>query len=472
MTDPSDSKGSPTPRRIQFRFSIRFLLLATLLIAVILVLSIKRARECQKEMAVVEELLASDVKIVRLPPSTFEKILGERFSKQSWVVNLAHDQAEHLELLSKLEKVKTIDVNNLSHKDLSAFSNFKNLESLTLGGAWELKTLDGIEGLQSLRTFSLSDAWRVTTARPLANLKKLEEVSFFHHDGNTCSFEDLDEVLHEMTGLKSFVAFECPVKSLDAFENCKNLEHLELWLDGAGITSLNGLVDLPCLQKLDLSDAGEIEDWSALQSMTELTELRITGFCTDSLDFLSKLKKLKTLELRLVHELLTRGGKTLGEALEPMLLPQLEKLSISSAEIVTLDEYFSLERFSQLRELTIWGAGYQPTEEEFRALLADPENSDLIPGYPLLKIARLKQLSSLGTLHLMNVGKLNSLDGIESLGSLKEFRLSGCTELSDIKTLKQLFSLKAIKIFNCKKIPAQQITNLKVALPNTKIVAY
>lgn len=469
MSDLTDSKGSPTPRGIRFRFSIRFLLLATVLIAVILVLSINRARECQKEMAIIKELRVAGLRIERLPPTTFEKILGERFSKQSWKAYVDHDKTELLEQLSKLEKVKSIHAQGGELRNLSAFSKFENLEVLTLNDAWKVEILDGIENLQNLRSFELADACRVKTAKPLASLKTLEELSFFNQDGDTCSFEDLDEVLHEMPGLKSFVAYECPVRSLDAFENCKNLEHLELWLDAAGITSLEGLVGLPRLQKLDLSDSAEIEDWSAMGSLTELTDLRIASCGASSLDFLSKLQKLKTLELRLSYELLTRDGKTLGEALEPMLLPQLEKLKISSRELAALDEQFSLERFSQLQELTIFRDGYQLKIEELQAFIADPDNHEFAERPPTLPLCQLKKILSLRTLYIEGVNRLTSLDGIESLDSLKQVRLRSCDELSDIKTLKQLVSLDEIEFVFCKKIPQQQISNLKAALPNTKI---
>ena len=437
--------------------------------AVILTWGITRYKECRKEIAIVEELRADNVKIKRLPLTTFEKILGERFTKQSWEVNL-DAQPEHLERLSKLERVNSIRARGGDLTNLAAFSKLANLESLELVGAWQLKTLVGIEHLQNLRIFELGDAWRVTTARPLASLKKLEELSFFHHDGNTCSFEDLDEVLHELTGLKSFVAYECPVRSLDAFENCKNLERLELWLDGAGITSLDGLVGLP-IQKLDLSDPGEIEDWTPLGSMTELTDLRISTCHTNSLEFLPRLKKLKSLDLSLSHQSLTRDGKTLGEALEPMLLPQLEKLRIPSLELVTLDEKFSLERFTQLRELTIREDRFQGTMEELNAYFADPDKYDLTADWPELKLSRLKNMPSLRKLRLVGVPRLTSLDGIESLGMLNEVQLRGCPDLSDIRMLQQLASLDKVDIFFCQKIPPQQITNLKAASPKTEIIA-
>ena len=145
MSDLTDSKGSPTPRGIRFRFSIRFLLLATVLIAVILVLSINRARECQKEMAIIKELRVAGLRIERLPPTTFEKILGERFSKQSWKAYVDHDKTELLEQLSKLEKVKSIHAQGGELRNLSAFSKFENLEVLTLNDAWKVEILDGIE---------------------------------------------------------------------------------------------------------------------------------------------------------------------------------------------------------------------------------------------------------------------------------------------------------------------------------------
>ena len=454
MTDqaPSASEiASPTSRR-KFQFSLRFFLLATVVMAGVLVLGIKRAEECSDEAKIVEELQAAGVRIDKLPqPSTaLKKIFGERFSKQTFSVSLWPDDLEHLDKLTELEKVETISVRGGENSDLTAFSNFQNLESLTLNGVWALKSLDGIEHLQNLKILELGDAVHVVTAKPLASLKKLEELRFFNHDGDTCSFEDLDEVLHEMPGLKSFIAYECPVKSLEAFSDCKNLEHLELWLDASGITSIEVLEDLPRFRSLDLSDPGEIEDWQTLGSMTELINLRVSGFPAESLEFLNKLKKLKSLDLMTSQQLLTQDGKSWGEALEPMLsLPQLEKLNISWREIEALDEQFSLERFSQLRELTI-RSGYSRQ----------------------VNLSRLSAIPSLKKLHLRTMSGLNSLDGIELLGSLKELRIHACSELSDIKSLKQLVSLEKVGIFACSKIPPPQITNLKTALPNAVIKAY
>lgn len=158
------------------------------------------------------------------------------------------------------------------------------------------------------------------------------------------------------------------------------------------------------------------------------------------------------------------------ESLLP-LLPQLEKLRIPSLELVTLDEKFSLERFTQLRELTIREDRFQGTMEELNAYFADPDKCDLTADWPELKLSRLKNMPSLRKLRLVGVPRLTSLVGIESLGMLNEVQLRGCPDLSDIKMLQQLASLDKVDIFFCQKIPPQQITNLKAASPKTEIIA-
>ena len=128
MTDPDASASeiaSPISRR-KFQFSLRFFLLATVVMAGVLVLGIRRAQECSDEAKIVGELQAAGIRIEKLaqPSTLLKKIFGERFSKQTFSVSLWPDDLEHLDKLTELEKVETISVRGGENSDLTAFSNF------------------------------------------------------------------------------------------------------------------------------------------------------------------------------------------------------------------------------------------------------------------------------------------------------------------------------------------------------------
>ena len=236
----TESPRSNSTSRRRFRFSIRFLLLATLVTACVVTWANQRAKECRAEADIVEELQADGIKIeaIARPPNLLEKFFGARFSKRPYEVQLDFKDIGAINRLTQLEYVESIE-SDIVHQDLYAYSHFKNLKTLYVGECYALESLGGIEKLQRLEDLTIWDADRLESCRPLASLKNLKRLNINYDDNS--KLKDLDKVLPQMSGLQSFETDLFAPDSFECFAGLKNLEELDLQLDFSHATSLDGL---------------------------------------------------------------------------------------------------------------------------------------------------------------------------------------------------------------------------------------
>ena len=437
-----DSLETESPRpysttRKRFRFSIRFLLLATLVAACVVAWANQRVKECRAEADIVEELQADGIKIEVIPrlPNWFEIVFGQRLSKRAYEVQLGFKDIGAINRLTQLEYVESID-SDIVHQDLYAYSHFKNLKTLYVGQCYALESLGGIEKLQRLEDLTLWDADRLESCKPLASLKNLKRLNINYDDSS--KLKDLDEVLPQMSGLQSFETDLFAPDSFECFAGLKNLEELDLHLDFSHATSLDGLDHAPNLKKLSLVYCSKITDLKALNSMSAMTDLSIDTN-VESLEFLQHMKNLKSLDVALDVSKVNPSDATSSA------LAQLENLDISCAGLEAIGPPSQL---LNLKHLDIGG--------------------EYPPGF---EFSTLSEIPSLKELHLHFLRNLQSLDGIESL-TLSEIFIGYCPDLTDIQALGKVSSIRKITISNCKKVPVSQISALRSSLPNTVIKAH
>ena len=411
----------------RLRFSIRFLLLATLVSACVFAWVNQRIKECSKESGIVEELQADGIKIAVIPhiPNQFEKIFGQRLSKRTYDVQLNPNDIDSIHRLTKLEHVVSIS-SSIAHYDLYAYSHFANLESLKLSCSYHLETLGGIEKLQNLKSLSLNDVDRIESCKPLVSLKNLQNLELDYDDDS--KLKDLDEVNPQLSGLKSFTTDIFDPDSFECFAGLENLEELDLQLDFSNATSLDGLDKAPNLKKLSLVYCSKITDFKALNAMSAMTDLYIKDANVESIEFLRVMKNLKSLALQL-------DPSKINPDIAPLEI--LQNLGNLQTNFAAIEEMQSLSSLSKLKKLTITGS-----------------------CSPAFDFAKLSELPQLKILQLSFANNLQSLDGIESLTGLDEFGVMYCHDLSNIRALRKLQQLKKIRIWRCIKLPKEQVENL------------
>ena len=421
---------SPKPystTRKRFRFSIRFLLLATLVAACVVAWANQRVKECRAEADIVEELQADGIKIEVIPrlPNWFEIVFGQRLSKRAYEVQLGFKDIGAINRLTQLEYVESIE-SDIVHQDLYAYSHFKNLKTLYVSQGYSLESLGGLEKLQSLEDLTLWDADRLESCMPLASLKKLKRLCINYDDNS--KLKDLDEVLPQMSALQSFETDVFTPDSFECFAGLKNLEELDLQLDFSHATSLDGLDKAPNLKKLSLVYCSKIADFKALDSMSAMTDLYIKDANVESIEFLRVMKNLKSLALQL-------DPSKINPDIAPLEI--LQNLGNLQTNFAAIEEMQSLSSLSKLKKLTITGS-----------------------CSPAFDFAKLSELPQLKILQLSFANNLQSLDGIESLTGLDEFGVMYCHDLSNIRALRKLQQLKKIRIWRCIKLPKEQVENL------------
>ena len=431
----TESLKSNSKSRKRIRFSIRFLLLATLIAACVVAWANQRAKECEAEANIVEQLQADgmDIKPVSDRANWFEQVTGSRFSKQSYQVLLESRDIRAISRLKELEHVVSIR-SRIVHEDLYAYSHFKNLKSLYLSSCFALQSLEGVEKLQSLEELTIVDADQLQSCKPLASLKNLKHLRLDYDDDS--KLKDLDEVLPQMSGLRSFSTDVFTPDSFECFAGLKNLEEIDLELDFSNATSLDGLDKAPNLKKLWLCYCDKITDLKALDSMSAMTELRLDAGFT-SLEFVQQMKSLRLLDISLGQ---------LEASASPEVLESLGQLEHLNINCEGLEAIGSLSQLTNLRYLRL--SGTFSSEFDLSAFKAMP----------------LEELS------LNSVKNLASLDGIESAPSLRVIRISDCSDLTDIQALGELGLIK-IRILNC-NIPGEQIIALQSKLPNAEFAIY
>ena len=215
--------------------------------------------------------------------------------------------------------IKELNIMNTKISNLSAVTNFSNLESLTAGfklahiiiagcpmeqqaifskyqygdGSVWAENLYGLEYIQGLENLKYLELARLELGEdedellPLTTLPSLEVLKFYKYNGPSGV-----ETLGKLTGLTEL--------AVDTWER--------------GIFDLSFL---PKLTKLKKFEGPIVPTLPLVAQLKNLEELRIGGYIEESLDFISELKNLK---------LLTIGGEPPIEILDFSFLRELENL--------------------------------------------------------------------------------------------------------------------------------------------------
>ena len=195
-----------------------------------------------------------------------------------------------LSFLSRLTKLKKLDLASCKVGTLETFSSLTALEELDLSGCpvSDLNPLSGLSQLRVLSFYSNEEGRKVQNLSPLANLTQLEELTF-----SSLSSPDLTP-LEGLTQMKKLSIVGSTLTDLTPLAGMTQMEELTLSLNE--ISDLTPLEDMTRLTLLEL-DQNLISDLSPLAGMTQVTTLDLHENQISDLAPLAEMKELKYLTI-------------------------------------------------------------------------------------------------------------------------------------------------------------------------------
>lgn len=352
--------------------------------------------------------------------------------------------AEAAEILENPAAVKELGF-NAGVDSLDGIDLFENLETLSFDYS-EIDNVDALIHVGHLKNLSMHCDETLTDFTVLEKLSDLEKLSltadglktidFVSRLGNLYSLEITGGKLRTLSGLENCPALRSlsvtgcmELKDMSAVSELENLQELALEVPyGCPEPNLDKLTGLKKLS-LDM-----FQDCTAIQNMTELTELHLYGGClTKGLD-LSRLTSLRELSCTSFT-----GFELEMAALEPFGM--LERLDLSGAS--TYDDISGLFGMPNLKELNISG---MQCEIDFDAV---PENSTLeilhMDDMYLYENVQVDYFSGITMADWDEVILDEHTDFLKKLSGLKELYLSK-DALTDIAFAEELPALEILDI--------------------------
>lgn len=380
--------------------------------------------------------------------------------------------------LTLLKRLKLSGCSGLASVD--GLKGLKSLRHLELPGCRSLASFDVLESLTSLQRLDLSHCPALTNAEVLRGLAFLQ-----HLDLSYCSGLTNIDVIKDLASLQRLDLSHCPaLRSVEVLSGLTSLQRLDLSYCSA-LTSADVLKNLTSLQRLDLSYCSSLASIDALKNLRSLHSLDLSDCkaCV-GVEVLKGLTSLETLDLSSCDYLASLEG------VEGLGLLQSLDLSHCGA-LLNID---GLKGHTSLQSLVVSHCAALSSVEGLKGLTS-LKTLDLTDCDRLTNVDALKDLPSLQDVNLCDCAALTNVDGLSGHTSLHSLNLRGCDSLANVDALKGLHalrsldlayceklsslesleglnSLKRLYLRGCSKVPREQITALRAALPDCEIESY
>ncbi len=292
-----------------------------------------------------------------------------------------------------------------------------------------------------------AEQWAQLRELVLVECRGLRDLSFLSQAVNLESLgiravERLDvSALTRLHRLRTLRLYEA--RCVDNIDVLASLEHLCLLvLDNCRMDSVDALSSLTRLRSLELLGCHKIRDIHGLAGLKSLRSLRLSG--CDNLRDISALSQITSLEELSINgcELITRLPPLSG-------LTQLRKLDLSDQLVENLD---ALPDLASLESLTL------PLCDDIRAVgrlrclrhlsFGGPSGFPVPLRFLGADFSPLSQLTTLESLDL-SVCSLDHLPSLAGLKNLQSLSLWGCGNLKELSEVGQLTSLRFLDVRHC-----------------------
>jgi len=314
-------------------------------------------------------------------------------------LDLSGNYISDFTILRSFATLETLDISGNSERiDLLPVTQAVSLKTLDISGN-EIKNIKTIASLKNLRSLHIGGMKNESALKALPVLPQLEEIDI---SNNNFKFEDIGmlDKFKEFNSLKSIDLSGNNIINLYLLTTAKNkvinffiswetekdiqpvFEKLEtLMLASNNITDIEALKYYPKLKKIDLSN-NHLSSVYTLGVMTDLESLNLSNSGVTNLDTLKNLKNLR--ELNMSSNYLTD--------LSAVVLPYLEKLDVSTNQIISLEV---IKKNTALKGLYISGnqiSDLTPLLKLTKLEILDISNNPVADYSILYKMKQLKEL--------------------------------------------------------------------------------
>lgn len=373
---------------------------------------------------------------------------------------LTDEDIQDLKYMVNLTRLN-LSGNNIT--DLTPLADLKQLNDLRLAQN-DITDVSPLAELTNLEYIDLRENPNLTDLSPLAGLTNMQEFSYYNSPVEDLSFmagwtkmERLeinsitDPDLSALAGLTNVTQIYTNgggsnnvMPDLSFMENMTKLQEISLWgyyeeLDLSPLKNLTNLTRLTLSRNGGNNIPATVTGLDAISGMTKLTELRLDGGGFTSLDPLSELTELRSLNITNYNN---SGYYSLTDISALSGMTKLTELNLNLGDAKDLSPLASL---TELTTLNLSGnfhtndLSFLSGMTKLKELYLDGSDSTRVDD-----LSALSELTSLQTLSFRTDG-LKSLKGLENLTELRELRLYGSdatyTNLDPLTNLTKLQTL-------------------------------
>ena len=320
-----------------------------------------------------------------------------------------------LEPLSRLTKLKEVNIANTQINNLAPLRNLSNLEILNCSGT-EASSLEPIKYAINLRELYCQNT-QISSLDAIRNFSKLDKLYFF----NT------------------------PISSLEPIAGLTTLR--ELRGEASKITDLSPLKSLSNLNFLDIPNT-PISDLKPLSSLIQLERLDFSNTQVSNLNGLQGLRKLKNLIF---------NNTPIGDLSALQGLVALEKIYCDQSKITRdIARKFMAANPNTLvifdsETLSNW---WNSMSGEWKIAFGKYVKYTGLPNKD-----QLQQMANLTEVNISNNQAINTLEPLKEVTNLKKL-FCNSTSVSDLTPLKDLIDLQILEANNTKVSNLRPLTNL------------
>jgi hypothetical protein len=349
--------------------------------------------------------------------------------------NFANDAPLYLKGALSLRTLKTDSprFNDIGMRNVSSLTQLENfdahwIENITDSGAANLKNMPNLK--------KLDVGHAKLTDKAMLDLNKITNLEYLFLPYSGLTDEGLKHIsqLHNLKYLWSNSSSGSPLTDQSLYSICTltNLEELHIGGKGFSDEGMKHIAKLIKLKRLSIFRASQLTDkgMTELASLESLTDLNLgCRVSISGLKSLNKLKKLKRLHLRDVHQdnsILDISGLTKLERLRLSLSYERKGKSVIY-ESFQDEDLTCLSKLTRLETLTLGGAGINNEGIRNISGLTNLIHLNIIcPGETQINDDSLKHLTNMQRLYELNIrdghftdGALDYLDGLPSLSRLE-----------------------------------------------------